>query len=456
MVNGETRYIEYDATGFTLREAIVEAKRCLNCKKPTCRVGCPISNNIPDFIHALSQGDLGKASSIIAERSNLPAVCGRVCPHERQCEGSCILGRRGMGIKVGKLERFIADMDGELDLVPPKKAKAQPGKIAVIGSGPSGLTVAGDLAKLGFKVTVFDSQPEAGGVLMYGIPEFRLPKQVVRREVKKIKRLGVEFRLNVMIGSELTIDDMFAEGFDAIFIGTGNAMAKTLPIDGVNLKGVVQATYFLEMVELSTTGKVAKEEVPVQPGDKVIVIGGGNTAMDTARTAMRCGASAKIIYRRREEDMPALKSEVDITKEEGCEIVPLMGPVEILGDEKGHVIGLDCNVRKYDEAQDKIIDTNEVVQFKADKIILAVGQRPASRIVDSTTNIDVDKNGYVITRDVPYGMTTRHGVFSGGDVVHGPATVVIAMKDAQKVAQGIVQYVEAKKLMEQCGMKITD
>lgn len=455
MLNGETRYIEYDATGFTLREAIVEAKRCLNCKKPTCRVGCPISNNIPEFIHALSQGDLGKASTIIAERSNLPAVCGRVCPHERQCEGSCILGRRGMGIKVGKLERFIADMDGELDLVPPKKAKAQPGKIAVIGSGPSGLTVAGDLAKLGFKVTVFDSQPEAGGVLMYGIPEFRLPKQVVRREVKKIKRLGVEFRLNVMIGSELTIDDMFAEGFDAIFIGTGNAMAKTLPIDGVTFKGVVQATYFLQMVELESTGDVAKEEVPIKSGDKVIVIGGGNTAMDAARTAMRCGASVKIVYRRREEDMPALKSEIEVTKEEGCEVIPLMGPVEILGED-GHVVGMDCNVRKYDEAEAKIVDTNEVIRFKADKIILAVGQKPASRIVDSTTNIDVDKNGYVITRDVPYGMTTRHGVFSGGDVVHGPATVVIAMKDAQKVAQGIVQYVEAKKLMEQCGMKITD
>lgn len=456
MVNGETRYIEYDATGFTLREAIVEAKRCLNCKKPTCRMGCPISNNIPEFIHALSQGDLGKASSIIAERSNLPAVCGRVCPHERQCEGSCILGRRGMGIKVGKLERFIADMDGELDLVPPKKAKAQPGKIAVIGSGPSGLTVAGDLAKLGFKVTVFDSQPEAGGVLMYGIPEFRLPKQVIRREVKKIKRLGVEFRLNVMVGTELTIDDMFAEGFDAIFIGTGNAMAKTLPIDGVDLKGVAQATYFLEMVELAATGEVAKEAVPVQAGDRVIVIGGGNTAMDAARTAMRCGASVKIVYRRREEDMPALKSEIEITKEEGSEVITLMGPVEILGDEHHRVTGIDCNVRKYDEEQDKIIDTNEIVHFDVDKIILAVGQKPASRIVDSTTNIDVDKNGYVITRDVPYGMTTRHGVFSGGDVVHGPATVVIAMKDAQKVAQGIVQYVEAKKLMEECGMKITD
>ena len=295
MSNAEERYIEYDANGFTLREAIVEAKRCLNCKKPTCRMGCPISNNIPEFIHALSQGDLGKASTIIAERSNLPAVCGRVCPHERQCEGSCILSRKGKGIKIGKLERFIADMDGELELVAPKKESSQPGKIAVIGSGPAGLTVAGDLAKMGFKVTVFDSNPEAGGVLMYGIPEFRLPKQVVRREVRKIKKLGVEFRLNVMAGVDITVDDMFAEGFDAIFIGTGNALSKSLSIKGINLPGVVQATYFLQMVELASCEAIDKEEIPIKAGEDVLVIGGGNTAMDAARTAMRQGAKSVTI-----------------------------------------------------------------------------------------------------------------------------------------------------------------
>mgnify|MGYP000473640154 FL=1 len=212
-----TADVGYETNGYTLREAIVEAKRCLNCKKPMCRTGCPISNNIPEFIDALSHGDLGKASMIIAQRSNLPAVCGRVCPHERQCEGSCILGRKGQGIKIGKLERFIADMDGELELVAPNVAKSQPGNIAVIGSGPAGLTVAGDLAKMGFKVTVFDSQPEAGGVLMYGIPEFRLPKQVVRREVKRIKKLGVDFKLNIMVGTEITVDELFNQGFDAIF-----------------------------------------------------------------------------------------------------------------------------------------------------------------------------------------------------------------------------------------------
>ena len=269
-----TADVGYETNGYTLREAIVEAKRCLNCKKPMCRTGCPISNNIPEFIDALSHGDLGKASMIIAQRSNLPAVCGRVCPHERQCEGSCILGRKGQGIKIGKLERFIADMDGELELVAPNVAKSQPGNIAVIGSGPAGLTVAGDLAKMGFKVTVFDSQPEAGGVLMYGIPEFRLPKQVVRREVKRIKKLGVDFKLNIMVGTEITVDELFNQGFDAIFIGTGNALSKSLPIDGAKLKGVIQATYFLQMVELSNSNSVDLNEVPIKEGDEVDAHGG--------------------------------------------------------------------------------------------------------------------------------------------------------------------------------------
>ena len=392
---------------------------------------------------------------IIAERSNLPAVCGRVCPHERQCEGSCILGRKGDGIKIGKLERFIADMDGELDLVAPKVANSQPGSIAVIGSGPAGLTVAGDLAKMGFKVTVFDSQPEAGGVLMYGIPEFRLPKQVVRREVKRIKKLGVDFKLNVMVGAEFTVDDLFEQGFDAIFIGTGNALSKSLSIEGIKLPGVVQATYFLQMVELANSNSVDRREIPVKSGENVIVIGGGNTAMDAARTAMRCGAkSVKLINRRREEDMAALKSEIEAAKDEGVEIHALRGPLKIIGEK--FVTGIECSVRKFDNELAKVVDTDAVESFVADKIIVAIGQKPASRIVDSTKGIDVDEYGYVITREKPYGMTMRHGVFSGGDVVNGPATVVVAMKDAQKVARGIAQYVEAKKLMEECGMKMVD
>lgn len=455
MSNEAERYIEYDANGYTLREAIEEAKRCLNCKKPLCRAGCPIANEIPDFIHALAQGDLGAASSIIAQRSNLPAVCGRVCPHERQCEGSCILNKKGAGIKIGKLERFIADMNGELDLVTNKAVKSQPGKIAVIGSGPAGLTVAGDLAKMGFAVTVIDSQPEAGGVLMYGIPEFRLPKLVVRREIKRIQALGVEFRLNVLVGSGLTVDELFAEGFDAIFIGTGNALSKTLDIEGRRLPGVMQATYFLKMFELANCGVVDEREILIHEGDNVIVIGGGNTAMDAARSAMRAGAaSVKIIVRRRQEDMTALNAEIEAAIAEGIEIMPLLSPTKILGTT--HVQGLECTVRHYDAESEKIYDTEETISFDVSKIILAIGQKPASRIVDSTTGIEVDRDGYVMTRQQPYGMTTRHGVFSGGDVVNGPATVVLAMKDAQKVAQGIAQYVQAKKLMEECGLTIDE
>lgn len=243
---------------------------------------------------------------------------------------------------------------------------------------------------MGFKVTVFDSQPEAGGVLMYGIPEFRLPKQVVRREVKRIKKLGVDFKLNIMVGTEITVDELFNQGFDAIFIGTGNALSKSLPIDGAKLKGVIQATYFLQMVELSNSNSVDPNEVPIKEGDEVVVIGGGNTAMDAARTAMRCGAkSVKVVNRRREEDMAALKSEIDAAKEEGVEIHALRGPVEITGEDA--VTGIKCSVREFDEALDKVVDTDGREYFSANKIIIAIGQKPASRIVDSTSGIDVDE-----------------------------------------------------------------
>ena len=258
-----------------------------------------------------------------------------------------------------------------------------------------------------------------------------------------------------MVGTEITVDELFNQGFDAIFIGTGNALSKSLPINGVQLAGVVQATYYLQMVELASSNGIDAREVPIKAGDDVVVIGGGNTAMDAARTAMRCGAnSVKIINRRREEDMAALKSEIDAAKEEGVEIHALRGPVEITGEE--FVTGIECSIRKFDEDLNKVIDTDGREHFVANKIIIAIGQKPASRIVDSTSGIDVDENGFVKTREKPYGMTMRHGVFSGGDVVNGPATVVVAMKDAQKVAQGIAQYVEAKKLMEECGMKMVD
>jgi len=445
--------IEYDPNGFSLREAIMEAKRCLNCAKPLCRTGCPIENEIPDFIHALARGNLGQASAVIAHRSNLPAVCGRVCPREKQCEGACVLMRTGKGIKIGKIERFIADMEGELDIMPlPKKGTAK-GKVAVIGSGPAGLTIAGDLAKADFTVTVFDAQEEPGGVLMYGIPAFRLPKQVVRREVYKIKRLGVTFQTNTMIGTDYTLDDLFKQGFDAIFIGTGNSMAKSLSLDGARLPGVLQATYLLQMVALANQGSIDRYEVPVHEGEHVIVIGAGNTAMDAARTARRQGAaSVMVVNRDTAEKMAALPSEIQAAKDEGIEFISLRGPQRFVGTD--YVTGLECCLREVQG--DKVVDTDHREILPADKVIIAIGQKPAGRIVGSTKGIEVDEGGYVKTRERPYGMTTRHGVFSGGDVAHGAATVVRAMKDAKQVAYGIAQYVEAKKLMEECGLNIEE
>ncbi|MDQ0203266.1 NAD(P)-dependent oxidoreductase [Pectinatus haikarae] len=449
------RFIEYDPAGFTLREAIIEAKRCLHCSKPRCRTGCPIENEIPDFIEAMAHGNLGSASTIIAKHSNLPAVCGRVCPHEKQCEGSCILNKQGKGIKVGKIERFIADMDGDLALIPAVIKEKRSGRIAVIGSGPAGLTVAGDLAKMGFSVTVYDAQQEAGGVLMYGIPEFRLPKQVVRREVKKIANLGVQFNLNTMIGPSLTLDNLFEQGFDAVFIGTGNALAKSLSLPGIKLPGAVQATYFLQMVELANQGSVDAMEVPIHPGDNVVIIGAGNTAIDAARTAIRReAASVTVLNRDRESHIAALASEVASARKEGVNFTSLRRPLELIGEY--FVTGVLCHIMSDPGEGKDLIPTEKTSIIPANKVIIAIGQRPASRIIGSTKGIEVDESGYVKTRDIPYGMSMRSGVFSGGDVVNGPATVVKAMKDAKTVAKGIAQYVEAKKLMEKCGLKMTD
>lgn len=341
---------------FTMLEAINEAKRCLHCKVPQCSKGCPISQDIPDWIHELSMGNLGNAMHIINGKSNLPAVCGRVCPHERQCEGHCVLGKKERPVAIGKLERFVADFDGDMQLIRERLPQKTRGRVAVIGSGPAGLAVAGDLARKGFAVEVFEMEPEPGGVLMFGIPEYRLPKEVVRREIRKIEELGVVFRCNTTIGQDLTVDQMFDRGFDAIFMGTGTAKPKKLQIPGGHLRGVRQAIYFLRRVSLYNEGNLDRNEVPVGNGE------------------------------RHEED--------------------------------------------------------------ADVVIMAVGSQPASRIVSTTEGIDVDDRGYVLTRDMPYGMTTRKGVFAGGDVVNRPSTVVLAMSDAKKVAEGIAQYVDAIKLLE--------
>lgn len=423
---------------YTLQEAIAEAKRCLNCKNPSCKKGCPIENHIPEFIHELSKGNMGNAMAIINEKSNLPAICGRVCPHEKQCQGHCVLYPKGKGIEIGKLERFVADFDTEMKLIREKLPQKTRGKVAVIGSGPAGLTVAGDLARQGFNVTIFESQAEPGGVLMYGIPEYRLPKQVVRQEIEKIEALGVIFLLNCVVGKQLNIDDIFAQGYDAIFIGSGTALPKSLDIPGGGLRGVIQATYLLHMANIYNEGTVGRDKVPVIEGEHVAVMGCGNVAMDAARTAVRMGAaSVTIVYRRTEADMPAIQAEYQAALQEGVKFLWQTSTTEFLGDEDGKVVGLRANTPE------------GVKEYAFDRICLAVGSRPASRIVSTTEGIETDDNGYVLVKERPFGMTSRKGVFAGGDVVHRPQTVVMAMKAAKSVAVGIAQYVDAVKLLSE-------
>ena len=422
-------------SGYGLAEAIREARRCLNCKNPSCKQGCPIANDIPEFIRALSGGNLGEARDVIARKSNLPAVCGRVCPHELQCEGHCVLGKKGEPIQIGRLERFIADFAFEMHLSQPRTEPKTRGKVAVIGSGPAGLTVAGDLSKAGFQVTVFEALSEPGGVLMYGIPEFRLPRDVVRREIRQMEAVGVHFVTNCMVGPGLTVDALFEQGFGAVFIGSGTAIAKDLDLPGRNLVGIVQATYLLRMASLYGSGQVERDELPVRPGENALVIGCGNVAMDASRMALRLGAaSVGVVCRGTECTIPALRAEYEGALRDGVKFRWSHTPLEFVGESQ--IEGLRCAVPEGE------------VCVPASRIFLAVGSRPANRIVSATTGIEVDESGYVITRQRPYGMTMRKGVFAGGDVVHRPATVVLAMKEAKKVAEGIAAYVDAVKLLE--------
>lgn len=422
---------------FTMKEAIKEAKRCLNCKAKTCSNGCPIENNIPGFIHELSKGNLGEARAILSEKTSLPAVCGRVCPHEKQCEGHCVFNKKGDPIKIGKLEQFIADFDSEMHLIKEKISTKIRGKIAIIGSGPAGLTVAGEMAREGFNVVVYEAESEPGGILLYGIPSFRLPKDVVKREIEHIEALGVTFITNCTVGPDITVDQLFQRGFDAIFIGTGTAVAKELDIDGKELNGVVQSSYFLRMITLYNENEISIDEVPVNEDDEVVVIGAGNVAMDASRTAKRFGVkNVTVVYRGSVDKISASKSEYEGALEDGVNFIWNASPIEYVGED-GYLTGLKV---KTEQDEEMIIKTN--------KVLVAIGSRPANRIVSTTTGIDVSNSGYVITKDRPYGMTTRKGVFAGGDVVHKPATVVLAMKEAKKVAQGIIAYVDAIKLLE--------
>ncbi|NDW08676.1 NAD(P)-dependent oxidoreductase [Dysgonomonas sp. 520] len=421
--------------GYTTAEAIDEAKRCLNCKNPLCVQGCPIEHNIPGFIHQLSMGNVGAAMQIINEKSNLPAICGRVCPHEKQCEGHCILNKKEKPIRVGKLERFIADFDSEMGLIKERLKPKTRGKAAVIGSGPAGLTVAGDLAREGFNVVVFEGQKEPGGVLMYGIPEYRLPKDIVRREVKKIEALGVTFLNGVTVGEKITVDSMLEHEFDAVFIGSGTSVPKSLDIPGSKLYRVLQSSYFLRMVNLFNNGDISRETVPLIEGEEVAIIGAGNVAMDTARTAIRMGAkNVTVIYHRTEAEIPALQTEYHEAVEEGVKFLFQTSTKEFIGED---------NTLKAIRVEGP--DGEKIIPFN--RVLIAIGSKPANKIVSTSLGIEVNDAGYVITKDFPYGMTTRKGVFAGGDVVHTPQTVVLAMRDAKRVAKGMAQYIDAVKLL---------
>lgn len=424
-----------ETKSYTMAEAIAEAKRCLNCKVPQCRKGCPVGNDIPDWIHELSMGNIGNAMSIINAKSNLPAVCGRVCAHERQCEGKCVLGKKGAHMNIGKLEQFVADFDTQMKLTRQPLVQKNRGRVAVIGSGPAGLTVSGELVRGGFDVEIFEMEPQPGGVLTFGIPEYRLPKAIVNSEIDKIRQLGVRINCGVTVGPEVNIDQLFAKGFDAIFMGTGTGKPRRLSIPGIENDSVRQAIYFLRRVGLYNAGLINRDEVPVKEGDKVFVVGCGNTAIDAARTALRLGASeVTIVYHRDIEKMSALRAEYNDAVAEGVKFLWNSSITKINGDGE-HIADIDIETE------------GTTATVAADKVILAVGSRPASRIVSTTTGIEVDEKGYVLTRETPYGMTTRKGVFAGGDVTGNQATVVHAMQDARAVAAGIAAYVDALTLM---------
>ncbi len=422
--------------GYTLPEAVREAQRCLKCKVPSCTKGCPIGNQMPLWIGELAKGNFGNAMHIINEKSNLPAVCGRVCAHERQCEGHCVLAKKGESIHIGKLERFVADFDSNAGLTHETIPEKSRGRVAVIGSGPAGLTIAGDLSRRGFSVEIFEMEPEPGGVLMFGIPEYRLPKEVVRREIKKIENLGVPIHLNSTVGETLNIDDLFGQGFDAIFMGTGTGVPKRLPIPGIEHHGVRQAIRFLRRVSLYENGLMNQDEVIIGQGDRAYVIGCGNTAMDAARTALRMGAAeVTVVYHKTINEMSALRAEYDDAVCEGVKFLWKSSVVKINPKDDWRLSDID-------------IETPDgVINVPADFVVQAVGSVPASRIVSTTEGIEVDGKGYVLTRENPYGMTTRKGVFAGGDVTNRPATVVHAMRDAKLVADGIAAYVDAIRLI---------
>ena len=435
--------------GYNKEEAMEEATRCINCKNAKCVQGCPVAINIPGFIKEVKEGNIEEAYKIIGESSALPAICGRVCPQESQCEGKCIRGIKGEPVSIGKLERFVADYALEHDIKPVGAEKTNGHKVAVIGSGPAGLTCAGDLAKLGYEVTVFEALHELGGVLVYGIPEFRLPKQkVVAKEIEKVKELGVKFETNVVIGKSTTIDQLIEEeGFEAVFIGSGAGLPKFMGIPGENANGVFSANEYLTRSNLMKAFDESYD-TPIAAGTKVAVIGGGNVAMDAARTALRLGAEVHIVYRRSEEELPARVEEVHHAKEEGIIFDLLTNPKEILVDENGWVKGMVCVKMELGEPDASgrrrpvEVEGSEFT-MDLDTVIMSLGTSPNPLISSTTEGLEVNKWKCIVAEE-ENGKTTKEGVYAGGDAVTGAATVILAMGAGKAGAKGIHEYFSNK------------
>lgn len=434
------------ALGYDAETAVAEAKRCLNCKHRPCVSGCPVNIVIPDFIKYVAEGEFEKAYQVINQSSSLPAVCGRVCPQEKQCEAKCVRGIKGDSVAIGRLERFVADYHNQHSGAAEQTIEKNGKRVAIIGSGPSSLTCAGDLAKMGYSVTVFEALHIAGGVLVYGIPEFRLPKSIVAGEVEGLKALGVEFKTNVVVGKSISIDEIFND-YDAVFIGSGAGLPRFMGIEGENLKGVYSANEFLTRINLMKAYK-DDSRTPVQHGKRVVVVGGGNVAMDAARCAIRLGAeSVAVVYRRSFEEIPARAEEVTHAQEEQIEFRTLTNPVRILGDEDGNVNGIECVKMELGEPDDSgrrrpsVIKGSEHI-VETDCVIMAIGTSPNPLIKATTVGLDVNPHGGIVTDEM--GRTSRPGVFAGGDAVTGAATVIKAMGAGKNAAKAIDEYIRNK------------
>jgi glutamate synthase (NADPH/NADH) small chain len=435
------------ALGYTKEAAIDEANRCLNCKNMPCVSGCPVNINIPAFIKKIAESDFEGAYNVISQSSSLPAVCGRVCPQESQCEGKCIRSIKGEPVAIGRLERFAADYHNANCTEAPVRPTSNGNKVAVIGAGPSGLTCAGDLAKMGYEVTVFEALHLAGGVLVYGIPEFRLPKAIVQKEIDGLKALGVTINTNVVIGKTISIDDLFDDGFKAVFIGSGAGLPRFMGIPGENLKGVYSANEFLTRINLMKAYENGSD-TPVQYAKSVAVVGGGNVAMDAARCAKRLGAeNVYIVYRRSEAEMPARNEEIEHAKEEGIIFRTLNNPVEILGDEHKFVKGMKCVEMELGEPdasgrRSPVVKANSEFTLDVDCVIMSIGTSPNPLIRNTTKGLDTNRHGCFIADE--NGLTTREGVYAGGDAVTGAATVILAMGAGKTAAKAIDEYIKSK------------